>query len=573
MAIQTKITVQQMMLKESGDYRVGKYPRYIITLGNSLSSVTVEELATAVSNANAAANAAAASQTAAKTSETNSKASETAANNSKNAAAASQAAAAASQTAAKASETAAKTSETNSKTSENAAKASQNAAKTSETNAATSAQTALDALQGIKDAQDQSPFPDFWLPLNDSLQLLAGFAPYDRIYLGNQYAELTSKSISFTRNSSATYIDKSGTLQTAVNNEPRFEKDGLLLEGQSTNYILDSEDPTKWTSASSITKTVVTDGATKATTCKGVLNAAAGNAQVVQSTPITCAVNDTLTLSLRFKSDPATTFILLRFDSPAGTNQGQLGIYPDGTTGTLPSSSAPNIFDATNVVLQDGYCYGSVSIKVAVAGDYTAKIYFMARTGTNPIGTEFYVQTVQCEKNPIATSYIPTGSATATRAGEYIDIPPQGNIGYNKIGDTFKRTYAVEFTVDRYTKYFTGATSYIDWCIAAGSRNDIMLRATSTQLICYRGSGGPALPVTFPFTRKVYAQTIDVADSNKVTAYFDGNSNAHLNGTPPDPNSAPTTIRWGGNQHSVVHIRNLRFWHQVLTSNQIKGLK
>lgn len=570
MAIQTKITVQQMMLKESGDYRVGKYPRYIITLGNSLSSVTVEELATAVANANAAANAAAASQTAAKTSETNSKTSETNANSSKNAAASSATAAAASQTAAKTSETNAKTSETNSKTSENAAKASQTAAKTSETSAAASAQTALDALQGIKDAQDQSPFPDVWAPLSDGLQLLAGFAPYDRIYLGNQFAELPTRSAAFLRSSTATYIDKSGTLQTAVNNEPRFEKDGLLMEGQSTNYFLNSEDPTKWGSTSGLTRTVLTaDGATKATTCKVATNVIANNFLVHQSSAISCVVGDHITMSCRFKGDQATTRVMFRFDAPNGTNQGQVNIDFVGNTGT-PTTSA--IVSVTNRVLPDGYCYATATIKAAVDGDHFGRLYMMPATGTLPVGIEMYFQTVQCEKNTVATSYIPTGSAAATRAYDLLTLPTQGNIGYDKIGDTFSRTLALEFTIDSFLPPSTG-TAYVDYLMALGASNDIMIRSTSSLLLSYRGSSGPSVPVTLPFYRKIYAQTIDVANNNTITMYFDGAMNTRTGLTPPNPASSPSTIRCGGNSMVVFHVRNLRIWHQVLTSNQIKGLK
>ena len=45
----------------------------------------------------------------------------------------------------------------------------------------------------------------------------------------------------FTRAGTATYIDIYGVLQTAKVDEPRFEKQGLLMEGVSTNLFLNSE--------------------------------------------------------------------------------------------------------------------------------------------------------------------------------------------------------------------------------------------------------------------------------------------------------------------------------------------
>ena len=35
-------------------------------------------------------------------------------------------------------------------------------------------------------------------------------------------------------------------LTEAAIDEPRFERDGLLIEGQRTNYMLNSESPTSW---------------------------------------------------------------------------------------------------------------------------------------------------------------------------------------------------------------------------------------------------------------------------------------------------------------------------------------
>ncbi|QFR57724.1 L-shaped tail fiber [Serratia phage Slocum] len=96
MAVTTKIIMQQLLATDQGASTVSKFPRYVVSLGNSISSITAAELTDAVNKANQAA-------TNAKTSETNS---------------------ANSATAAKTSETNAKTSETNAKTSETNAAAS-----------------------------------------------------------------------------------------------------------------------------------------------------------------------------------------------------------------------------------------------------------------------------------------------------------------------------------------------------------------------------------------------------------------------------------------------------------------
>ncbi len=217
--------------------------------------------ATAAANSQKAAKAsetnAKSSQTAAKTSETNAKASETAAKNSQDAAAQSESAAASSASAAAASATAsansqkaAKTSETNTKASETAATnsakasaASQMAAKASEDAAREYASQAAEPYKYVL-----QPLPDVWIPFNDSMDMITGFGPgYKKITVRDDVVTIPSdKIVPFSRASSATYINKSGALTIAEINEPRFEKEGLLIEGQRTNYFTNSNAPELW---------------------------------------------------------------------------------------------------------------------------------------------------------------------------------------------------------------------------------------------------------------------------------------------------------------------------------------
>jgi len=504
-----------------------------------------------------AANAAGTSAAAAKTSETNALAS-------KNAAAQSATNAATSEGNALASKNAAKTSETNAKTSETNAKTSENNAKTSETNAAAS----LAAAQQLTAVPYEAPpFPDVWMPFNDDMRLLAGFAPYDKQTISGQVLELATKSAGFTRSTTATYIDKSGVLQTADINEPRFQRDGLLMEGQSTNYILNSDDPTKWNGISAVfgTKSTITDGATQAKTFDGVVTSTGvNNAPVIISSAITCSAGDFITLSCRFKSPYTDGFMLFRFDAPNGTNQGQVGLYFDGAAGNTTNAS---IVDATNIPGPDGYCYGTVTCKAPVDGSYVGRIYFMPRSGTIPVGSEVFVQTVQCEKNAVATSYIPTGSAAVTRAADKASLQPAGNIGYQSIGDAFSRTLAFEIAVNRYV---TPNVGYADLVRVAGANNDIIFRAVSSSINSYIGGSGPSLAITYPFGRKVYAQSIETDNTN--TMYFDGKKNSRTQ-SPTTPTSKPTSIDIQSNSNIVYHIRNFRIWHRVLTLNQINGLR
>ena len=55
------------------------------------------------------------------------------------------------------------------------------------TRSLTAAWNGVDGPWGAWNAPyEEAPFPDVWIPLNDSLTMLAGFGPYDRITFGDQ---------------------------------------------------------------------------------------------------------------------------------------------------------------------------------------------------------------------------------------------------------------------------------------------------------------------------------------------------------------------------------------------------
>ncbi|WP_225759034.1 hypothetical protein [Leclercia sp. Marseille-Q4284] len=500
-----------------------------------------------------AANAAGTSAAAAKTSETNALAS-------KNAAATSATNAATSEGNALASKNAAKTSETNAKTSETNAK-------TSEINAAVSASSAAASLAAAQlltsVPYEAPPFPDVWVPFNDDMRLLAGFAPYDKLTISGQVLELPTKSSVITRSTTATYYDKSGVLQYAAINEPRFEREGLLMEGQSTNYILNSDDPTKWNTSASVTKTVLaSDGIAQAVTMKGVMNAEQNFPTFNVSSDLTLAAGDMISISCRAKGSYGYIRIVLSLEAST-----QYALAVNAVTGVPISPPAGVTLVAS--LGSDGYVSIQATMPAKAAGTHTARIMAQPATGDTviPVGSEFYVQTPQLEKNAVPTSYIPTGSAVVTRAGEKATLQPSGNIGYQAIGDAFSRTLAFEIAVNRYV---TPNVGYADLVRVAGSNNDIIFRAVSATINSYIGGSGPSVPITYPFASKVYVQSIDVDNTNSM--YFDGKT-SNRKQAPTNPASKPTSIDIQSNPNVVFHIRNFRIWHRLLTPNQINGLR
>ncbi|MFB4893338.1 hypothetical protein ACE3K1_01075 [Enterobacter hormaechei subsp. hoffmannii] len=296
------------------------------------------------------------------------------------------------------------------------AQAAQQSAAQSAADAANSA-----AATGYVDA----PFPDVWAPLSDDLRLLAGSAPADTITVAGTSYPLPSKSMTFTRSTTATYIDKSGVLKTAAVNEPRFEKEGLLIEGQSTNYILNSDDPSKWGSHGSITDQVIVDGVTQAVTYFGTVNAAtpSNNHWIVGTPTITAAAGEIFTISARFKS--TSDRVRFRF---ALDNVQIADVAFDGITGARAGGPSGGATYTTSLG-SDGYIYASMTIAVASAGSLVGQIWFNG-TANIAVGAAIYVQTVQVEKNAFTTSYIPTGASAVTRAADDCTLQRSGNDNY-----------------------------------------------------------------------------------------------------------------------------------------------
>ena len=543
----------------------------------SETNAKASELAAATSATNAAAsetnalaskNAAAASQTAAKSSETKAKASETNAATSetnalasKNAAAGSAADALASKNAAAASQTAAKTSETNAKTSETNAKASEINAKASEAAAAASAASII--------IYEPVPYPDVWVPLTDDMRLLSGMAPYDLATINDVTLELPTKSANFTRSTTASYIDKSGKMSFADINEPRFEKQGLLMESQCTNLYTNSEEITG-------SSTVITTPNASACPTGEMLmtkftESTSNSEHYCNDKGISLTADTFYCYSAYVKDDTANRLVYLRVAS--GSTVGMFFDIKNETV--ITSGSASNI--------RGGYerlTGGIYRIWVSFAATTSKSTIFrlqMAKTTTTTVYegdgvSGFYIWGIQVEEGIAPTSYIrnSTDTTTTRTADEWWCIPD--NAGYRTLADYFERTVSFEFNC-KVRPY----TSYVEVMQVRGSKYDIICRCDSADnatIRTYRSSTGPtlAIPDIESLPPMTYAQKI-VGD--EISNYFNGKTAKSTSipvsltgipsrlGTPP-----PYTV-----SKFVYHIKNFRVWYRALNNDQINGLR
>ncbi|MCN5057266.1 prophage tail fiber N-terminal domain-containing protein, partial [Escherichia coli] len=407
--------------------------------------------------------AAASSKNAAKTSETN-------AANSAQAAAASQTASANSATAAKKSETNAKNSETATKASEKNAKSSQTAAKTSETNAkdseanakvsetaaANSAKASAASQTAAKASEDAAreyanqtaepyryvlqPLPDVWIPFNDSLDMITGYSPgYKKVKIGDNVVQVASdKQVNFSRASTATYINKSGELKTAEINEPRFEKEGLLIEGQRTNYMLNSATTASWGKSANMNVAEVGTDSFGFTYGKFVCN----ESLIGQSTTLNMAVvstsgavdvsgdNKCVTTSCRFKTDLE---LLLRirfeaFDGSASSNLGYAIVNTRSLLVEITGVAADRLTARVNKDEATGWIFVEATIQASKETYITSAIQYAPKSGgVVESGDYIYLATPQVEDGSCVSSFIISGTTAATRASDMVTVPIKNN--------------------------------------------------------------------------------------------------------------------------------------------------
>lgn len=295
----------------------------------------------------------------------------------------------------------------------------------------------------------------------------------------------------FSRASSGTYFDANGVLQTATSNVPRFDHDpvtgvpyGYLSETQSTNAVLLSGDA----SNAAWTKQTATVIGAQITAPDGTLSGAKiieGTGQVspevYQSSGV--AGNAIFGVSAFFKAGTrsaaylniqsgSNNYVTAVFDLVAGA----VGETTTGaTSGTLVSA---NVRDVGN-----GWYRVSMIASVAV-GPPLAVFGISDRATGNTFnaggecvytgdGTSYaYLWGMQSESAGVGvTSYLPTTSATATRAVDTLTLPLASLPGWSpSVGGVIAATYRLHthnpsvpgFNQPAVMLRDVGGTNYVD---------------------------------------------------------------------------------------------------------------
>ncbi|HCJ7598245.1 TPA: prophage tail fiber N-terminal domain-containing protein [Escherichia coli] len=549
--------------------------------------------------------AAASSKNAAKTSETN-------AANSAQAAAASQTASANSATAAKKSETSAKNSETATKASEKNAKSSQTAAKTSETNAkdseanakvsetaaANSAKASAASQTAAKASEDAAreyanqtaepyryvlqPLPDVWIPFNDSLDMITGYSPgYKKVKIGDNVVQVASdKQVNFSRASTATYINKSGELKTAEINEPRFEKEGLLIEGQRTNYMLNSATPASWGKSANMNVAEVGTDSFGFTYGKFVCN----ESLIGQSTTLNMAVvstsgavdvsgdNKCVTTSCRFKTDLE---LLLRirfeaFDGSASSNLGYAIVNTRSLLVEITGVAADRLIARVNKDEVTGWIFVEATIQASKETYITSAIqYAPKKGGVVESGDYIYLATPQVEDGSCVSSFIISGTTAATRASDMVTVPIKNNLynlPFTVLCEVHKNWYKTPNAAPRVFDtggHQTGAAIILGFGSSADGPDGFPY--------CDIGGSDRRINENAGLEKMLIGMRVK---SERSTCVVSNGKLSSETKTKWEYIRSTATIRIGGQttaglRHLFGHVRNFRLWHKELTDAQL----
>lgn len=408
------------------------------------------------------------------------------------------------------------------------------------TQAAASAKAADDAaklasqITGLETVADAIgiaalPLPDVWAPLSDSLRLITGYGR--DVLVGS---DVVARMVNFSRNSTATYIGKDGVLKTAAANEPRFEKEGLLIEGQSTNLVPWSEDTARWSKNNSPTIERMSGVYTKVTP--------SGPASGIYLGGLSLTPGLTYTFSFWGYADAAAS-VRIGF-----------GNEPSGAALVSSLTTTPTRYTKTFVATLSGdalIAYGGYGVR-----------------------TPFYVGAVQVEELPLASSYIPTNGAAVTRAPDTCWLLSQQNLVPVVGGpDGAPLTIACEVNALPGTAGGSETRTVVD--IGIGS-SAISLDSSGVNLLV-RVCNGP-----FVITPLVGGKALGLVRQSEVVACSNKNVIAKTASTTTVlvPTTRPLRIGYWSAPDSGVgdanirnlwgHVRNLRIWRRNLTDDQIK---
>jgi len=291
-------------------------------------------------------------------------------------------------------------------------------------------------------------------------------------YFVNSERSTFSDSITHSRASTATYVDSTGTLQTAGINEPRighhiyngsaWVNEGLLHESEARTNLVPYSEITiaNWSGSATITDGAATDptgnsNAAKITETATLQNHAvsSGNATIVSGAVTGSA----------FLKAGERRYARIRLDQTSA----QLRSWFDVQEGTITHEDL--VGSSTITPVGNGWyrCTVTELANTASSSSSRVQIFVQSASGNQTTytgdGTSgLYAYGAQLEAGSTPSSYIPTSGSTATRAAETLTVPA-ANMPWptpNVIGDELVTNGTFDSGISGWTDASSGTSSF-----------------------------------------------------------------------------------------------------------------
>ena len=400
--------------------------------------------------------------------------------------------------------------------------------------------------------------PLFWAPLKNSLKLLRGKGP-----------------IIFARSSTATYIDLYGVLKNVSVDQPRFEKEGLLMEGSSINEFINSEnlsDTTYWVriGLSDVTQTGANVGIDSTNNFfKIIEDTSTGTHQLKQD--ISFSSGTDITISFFIHSNNSRNLEVLIEDL---SSSGNIDVYLNLSNMTIQSVSEGGSFSNVSVNILN---IRDNIYRVIISGDNTTtsqvRVHYLLLNSsfiasyTGDGNSHVEIEKPQLEQKPFATSYIPTTTASATRNPDICYVTYESNAPNILAGNRF--SMACDFkllgaNLPVYDRRILG-NEYYD-----PKNNFFILRDTSN--LYYKRIVGKLISNINALSTYRIIVTMDSNESIKV--YLNGVKEKEFTQNLTATFITATKIAIGCREDNVEqlygHISNVKIWDFVLSEQEVE---
>lgn len=383
--------------------------------------------------------------------------------------------------------------------------------------------------------------------------------------------------VTFSRGSQGTYFNSLGLITTAANNEPRFDFNPLTL--QPIGLLLEESRTNLQTYSNNFSNSFYQKVRSSVASASGVSPDGTNNAfALIEDTSngthsldmvFTVAAATTYTYSVFVKASTGARNFRISFESLRFGGVFNFAIF-DTATGNVISSGGSG-FTTTSQAIGNGWFRFSLTATSTTAG--TNGFYLNAINGTSVTYTgdgtsQVLIYGAQLEVGAYPSSYIPTDTATVTRAADNCIITSLSRLGWNRnegslIVDLSYNGFSTN-TIDRIFEASVGTST----TTAIGLTTQFTTRQTNLFMNGVASASAPVLT----------ANTI-----NKMAVGFGQTSTSFVvNGVVIDtitqaPNASIDRLTLGNRpngdrQISSACIRSLVYYSSRLSNSQLQAL-